>query len=390
MPEKNETLSSRPFFDEVSIESILKDVKEILRSGLLAESSPGSRSPNVKKFEEMFAEYVGTKEAIAVSCGTAAIEIPLRYFDIKGKEVIVPTNTFIASANAVLYAGGKPVLADIKRETLCIDPDDAQSRITSKTRGIMVVHIAGLVCPEIHEIREICEDHGLFLIEDAAHAHGATIDGKKAGSLGDVGSFSFFPTKVMTTCEGGMITTDDKDLARMARRMRNHGRDEKTGLVVTLGYNWLMDEIGAVIGIHQLEQLEKFVQKRNAIAKKYDRGLQEIEGVEPVFTPSNIRHSYYKYPVYLDEGIDPSRLAQFLKSEHSINIGNIYYPPCHLQPLYKEMFGYMGGELPVSEQVLERVITLPMHVQITDSEINRVLKGLKTGIHKLIGNPVKI
>lgn len=378
----SEIPAARPFFDESSIESILKDAKEILTSGLLAESSPGAKSPNVKKFEEMFAEYVGTKEAIAVSCGTAAVEIPLRHFNIKGKEVIVPTNTFIASANAVLYAGGKPVLADIKRETLCIDPDDAQSRITSKTRGIMVVHIAGLVCPEIHKLREICQDHGLFLIEDAAHAHGATIDGKKAGSLGDVGSFSFFPTKVMTTCEGGMITTDDQDLTRIARRMRNHGRHEKTGLVVTLGYNWLMDEIGAVIGIHQLEQLEKFVEKRNDIAKKYDKGLQEIEGAEPIFTPSNIRNSYYKYPVYLDERIDPSRLTSFLKSEHHISVGNIYYPPCHLMPLYKKMFGYKGGELPVSEQVLKRVITLPMHVQITDSEINHVLEGLRAGIEK--------
>jgi len=169
----------------------------------------------------------------------------------------------------------------------------------------------------------------------------------------------------------------------MARRMRNHGRDEKTGLVVTLGYNWLMDEIGAVIGIHQLEQLEKFVEKRNDIAKKYNKGLQEIEGVEPVLTPLNIRNSYYKYPAYLDEGIDPSRLIQFLKSEYHISVGNIYYPPCHLMPLYREMFGYKGGELPISEQMLKRVIALPMHVNIIDMEINRVLKGLAAGVNAL-------
>ncbi len=382
MSEENTIPSAKPFFDEFSIENILRDIKEILKSGILAEASPGAKSPNVQKFEKMFAEYVGTKEAIAVSCGTAALEIPLRYFDVNGGEVIVPTNTFIASANAVLYSGGKPILADIKKETLCIDPDDAQKRITSKTRGIMVVHVGGLVCPQIRELREICQDHDLFLIEDAAHAHGATIDGKKAGNLGDVGSFSFFPTKVMTTCEGGMITTDDQEFASNARRMRNHGRDEKTGLVVTLGYNWLMDEIRAVIGIHQLEQIEKFVEKRNEIAKRYNKGLQEIEGAEPVFTPSNIRNSYYKYPVYVSDGIDPSRLTQFLKSEYHVDIGNIYYPPCHLMPLYKEMFRYRGGELPVSEHVLKRVITLPMHVQMTDSEITRVLKGLAAGIEE--------
>ena len=380
----SEIRSAGPFFDKPSIENILKDVREILKSGLLAESSPGSRSPYVKKFEEKFAEYVGTKEAIAVSCGTAAVEIPLRYFGIKGREVIVPTNTFIASSNAVIFAGGKPVLADMKKETLCIDPNDVQSRITSKTCGIIVVHIAGLVCPEIDALREICQDNGLFLIEDAAHAHRATIDGKKAGSLGDLGSFSFFPTKVMTTCEGGIITTDDQDLARIARRMRNHRRHEKTGLVVTLGYNWLMDEIRAVIGINQLKQLEDFVEKRNDIAEKYSKGLEKIAGVEPIVTPSNIRSSYYKYPVYLDERIDPSRLTSFLKSMHHISVGSVYYPPCHLMPLYKQMFGYKGGELPVSEQVLKKVITLPMHVQVTDSEITRVLEGLAAGIEEQI------
>jgi dTDP-4-amino-4,6-dideoxygalactose transaminase len=383
MSKKNEIPSAKPVFDESSIESILSDIREILKSGLLAESAPGAKSPHVKNFEKMFAEYVDTKEAIAVSCGTAALEIPLRHFGIKGGEVIVPTNTFIASANAVLYAGGKPVLADIDAKTLCIDPNDAQNRINSKTRGIIVVHIGGLVCPQIRELQEICEDHRLFLIEDAAHAQGAAIDGKKAGSLGDVGSFSFFPTKVMTTCEGGMITTDNLDLARQARRMRNHGRDEKTGLVVTLGYNWLMDEIRAVIGINQLRQLERFVERRNEIAKKYNEGLEKMECVEPVFTPSNIRNSYYKYPVYLDEEIDVSKLTQFLRREHHISLGNIYYPPCHLMPLYKEMFGYKGGELPVSEQVLKRVITLPMHVQLSDTEISRVLDGLAKGLESL-------
>lgn len=375
-----EIRSARPFFDESSIDGIVEDIKEILRSGMLAESSPGSESRHVRKFEEMFAEYLGTKEAIAVSCGTAALEIPLRHFDVRGKEVIVPTNTFIASPNAVLHSGGKPVLADIKRETLCINPEDAQSRMTSKTCGIIVVHIGGLVCPQIRELREICEDHGLFLIEDAAHAHGAAIDGRKAGSLCDVGSFSFFPTKVMTTCEGGMITTNDGTLAKMARKMRNHGRDEKTGLAVTLGYNWLMDEIRAVIGIHQLEQLDKFVEKRNAIAEKYAKGLKGIEGVGPVLTPSNIRNSYYKYPVYLEKGIDPSRLALFLKSERRISVGNVYYPPCHLMPLYKEMFGYRGGELPVSEQVLKSVIALPMHYQMTEPDVDSVLEGLAAGL----------
>lgn len=374
MSEMNEIKSARPFFDETSMNLITEDIKKILRSGIL------QLGPYTKKFEEMFSAYIGTKEAIAVSCCTAAIEIALRFYNIKDKEVIVPTNTFIASANAVIYAGGKPVLADIKKETLCIDPNNVLNRITPKTSGIIVVHLAGMVCPEINQLKEICQDHGLFILEDAAHAHGATIDGKKAGNLGDVGCFSFYPTKVMTTGEGGIITTNDPDLARNARRMRNHGREEGTGLAVTLGYNWLMDEIKAAMGIRQLEQLDKFIEKRNKIARKYDAGLKNIEGVEPISPPENVGHSYYKYPIYLEEEIDAVKLAELLKSKYGINVGNIYYPPCHLQPVYKRIFGYKGGELPVSERVLRKVIALPMHLQITESEINRVLNGLANSV----------
>lgn len=363
-----------PVFDRKSVNGILKDIKKILRTGIL------EGGPYVKKFEEMFSEYTDTTEAVAVSCGTAALEIALRFFNVKDKEVIVPTNTFIASPNAVIFAGGKPILADIRRETLCIDPDDISRKITPRTCGIIVVHIAGLVCPEIYQIKKICEDHNLFLIEDASHAHGATIDGKKAGGIGDVGCFSLYPTKVMTTCEGGIIVTNNSDLARDAKRMRNHGRDEKTGLSVMLGYNWLMDEIRAAIGVHQLEQLDQFIEKRNEIAREYNAGLRRIKRVKSFFTPTNIRHSYYKYPVLLDERIDTTRLVELLRSKYRINVGNIYYPPCHLQPIYKKIFGYKGGELPISEKVLKKVITLPMHYKITKSEINRVLNGLKKAV----------
>lgn len=376
MQKEKEIVSARPFFDNAAIRNILADVKKTLKSGLLTEG------PYVKKFEEEFARYVGTKEAVAVNSGTCSLEIAFRYFGIRGGEVIVPTNTFIASGNTVLFAGGKPVLADIKEETLCIDPDDAQKRITSKTRGIMVVHIAGLVCPEINQLREICHDHKLFLMEDAAHAHGAMIDGKKAGSLGDVGSFSFFPTKVMTSCEGGMITTDDHKLAHMARVIRAHGMDKELGQAVRLGYNWRMHELSAVVGLHQLRQLESFIKKRGEIAKKYKIGLKKIDGVKSFFTPSNIRHSYYKFPMYVENEIDPGKLAAFLKSDFHISTGNIYYPPCHLHPLYKELFKYKEGDLPVSERVLKRVIALPMHVLLTTSDVDRVLKALRISVEK--------
>lgn len=376
MTEEKVIVTARPFFDDEKIRSILSDIKTALKSGILTEG------PYTKKFEEAFAAYIGTAEAVAMNSGTCTLEFLLRHFGVKSGEVIVPTNSFIASGNAVLFAGGKPVLADIKEETLCIDPDDAQKRITSKTKGIMVVHIAGLVCPEINYLKEICHDHGLFLIEDVAHSPGAMIDGKKAGSLGDGGSFSFFPTKVMTSGEGGMITTDDHKVASIARSMRSHGINKETGLFVRLGYNWCMDELSAIVGLHQLERLESFVKKRQEIAEKYDEGLRKISGVKPFFVPSNIRHIYWKYPVYVDDEIDPVKLAALLKSRFHINTGTAYYPPIHLHPVYREMFGYKEGELPVSERVLKRVIALPMHVQLTELDLNRVLKGLEMSLPK--------
>ena len=199
--------NAKPFFPNEDIDSILNDIKDSLRTGVL------TFGPNVEKLEREFADYVGVKHAIAVNSGTSALEIALRYFELNGGEVIVPTNSFVASANAVIFAGGKPVLADIKKETLCIDPNEIRKKISANTKGVMVVHLAGLIPPEMKEIQEICKENNLFLIEDAAHAPGASIDNKKAGNLGDVGCFSFFPTKPMTTGEGGIITTNDVKLA---------------------------------------------------------------------------------------------------------------------------------------------------------------------------------
>jgi len=368
--------SASPFFDEESIRMILKDVELALRSGHLTDG------PNVKDFEERFAEYVRVKHAIAVNSGTSALEIALRHFELKGREVIVPTNTFVATPNSVLFAGGKPAFADIREDTLCIDPEDVERKISSKTAGIIVVHIAGLICPQMDELTELCEDRGLFLLEDAAHAHGALTDRKKAGALADAGCFSFYPTKVMTTGEGGMITTDDSSLAEDARCMSTHGQDSKR-LMVKLGHNWRMSEVAAIIGKHQLETLEKFVLKRNEIAKHYATALAKIEGISLFKTPANMRHSYYKYPVKLSDNIDREKLASVLEKKFGIETGNVYYPPCHLHPFYKENFGTLEGDLPTAEKVLQRVLCLPMHVGITKKDVRYIAEVLDHSISKL-------
>ena len=328
--------SSFPFFPEESLNSILDEIKLVLKSGRLTDG------PYAQEFERKFAEYNKIKYAVAVNSGTAALEVALRHFKLAGREVIVPTNTFVSTPNSVLFAGGKPVFADMKADTLCIDLDDVRKKLSPKTAGVIVVHIAGLVCPQINEIKELCDEKGLFLLEDAAHAHGAMIDGKMAGTLGDAGCFSFYPTKVMTSCEGGMIITNNSQLAEEARCLRTCGQNAERKAVM-LGHNWRLNEMAAVVGKHQLENLEEFVSKRNEVARWYEEALSNVEGISLFKTPSNIRHSYYKYPVKLADGIDREKLGFLLKEKYGVETGHVYYPPCHLQPFYMETFGTANG-----------------------------------------------
>jgi len=368
--------SAFPYFDEENLQAILRDIETVLKSGALTDGS------HVGNFEKEFADYLGVKYAVAVNSGTAALEIVLRHYGLKGREVIVPTNTFVATPNTVLFAGGKPVFADIREDTLCIDPEDVKRKISSKTAGVVVVHIAGLVCPQMRELRELCEDHGLFLIEDAAHAHGATFDGKKAGSLADAGCFSFYSTKVMTTGEGGMITTDDKRIADVSVCLRSHGQDSRR-MMVMLGHNWRMAEIAAILGRHQLGRIEEFVAKRNQLARRYEARLANVEGLSLFKTPANIRHSFYKFPTRVDDRYDVEKLGLVLKRDYGVETGNVYYPPCHLHPFYMENFGMKEGDLPVSERVLRKVLCLPMHVGLSEDDVDYVSDSVRCAIGKL-------
>ena len=369
--------TTRPYFSEEDIQGISSEVCSILRSGRLI------LGPYTEQFEEQFREYCGVKHAIAVNSCTSALEITMRYFNVKEKEVIVPTNTFIATSNAVIYSGGTPILVDIKPDTLCVDPDELVNKISEKTKGVIVVHLAGLPCPDINKIKIICQEKGLFMIEDAAHAHGAMIDGRKAGSIGNAGCFSFYPTKDLTTCTGGMITTNDDKLADYAISLRHHGVAKDIGIsgdlnrIINLGNDWLMDEISALLGLYQLRALEFNVIRRNEIAKKYAEALAKIKEVKLFVVPDNIRHSYYKYPIILSESINKRKIVEKMKNDFGITLGSAYDPPCHLQPVYQRLFGFKRGMFPVAESILDRVWCLPMYRQITDEEINFVLQSLK-------------
>jgi perosamine synthetase len=367
--------SASPFFDEQSIKGILRDIKGTLEKGLLIDG------PHIDDLEIQFAQYTHVKNAIAVSSGTAALEILLRLYNIVGKEVIVPTNTFVATPTAVLLTGGKIVFADIRDDTLCIDLEEVKKKVTSKTAGVIVVHIAGLICPQINELRRFCHDNSLFLIEDAAHAHGAMIDGQMAGNLCDGGAFSFYPTKLMTTGQGGIITINDSQMAEAAYSIRDHGLNSER-IMFMLGDNWCMSEVTAIIGKYQLAKLESFVLKRNEIADHYQIALKEIDSITTFQVPSNIRHSYYKYPIRIADDVDRDKVSTILKLEFGIDTGNLYYPPCHLHPWYKENFGTREGDFPVSEKVLKKVLCLPMHVGITYETTLYVVEALKASIDK--------
>jgi dTDP-4-amino-4,6-dideoxygalactose transaminase len=376
--EKMKIPSMKPFFNENDIEEISDKIRSILRDGRLILGK------YTNQFEQSFRQYCKVKHAIAVSSCTSALEITLRYFNIKGKSVIVPTNTFIATSNSVIYSGGTLVFADIEADTLCLDPADLINRITPETKGVIVVHIAGLPHPKIEEIQEICKKNKLFLIEDAAHAHGAKINEKITGSFGDAGCFSFYPTKPMTTCTGGMITTNDDNLAEYAISLRHHGVGRDLNNIVNLGYDWLMSEISALLGIYQLKALDDNIERKKEIARNYTNALVKLEEVQVLPIPANIRHSYYKYPVYLSHELDKQKLREVMKSDFGVDLGSVYDPPCHLHPVYKRLFGYHKGMFPIAENASERIFCLPMFPQMTEQEISHVIQSLRKALRSIL------
>jgi perosamine synthetase len=363
----------KPYFAQEDIDTAKTYVQEILQSGML------TLSKYTQQFEQAFAQMSKVSHAVAVNSGTSALEIPLRCLGVKqGDEVVVPTNTFSATAASVFFAGGTPVFADIDASTLCISASSIEAKINDgRTKGVVVVHIGGLVCPEMDVIRDLCEKKGLFLLEDAAHAQGSTWDGAPAGSLGDAGGFSFFPTKVITTGEGGMITTNDADLAAKARILRDQGKESSSSeRIVELGYNWRMNEIAAALGIIQLKRLDEIIDKRNRIARVYDEAFEGMASLTPIRVPSNAKSNYYKYSVLLSRGIDRDQVKQKLKEKGIFCGSEVYWPPLHLQPIYQKLLGTKPGDFPIAEDVGRRMLCPPINAFMTEDDAALVVRSL--------------
>jgi len=367
--------SFKYYFPPRIVQWILKETQELFESGDFI-----TQGKHAEEFEEKFARYIGCKHAVTVASGTAALEIAFRAIVIQGYDVIVPTNTFAATAHAVIHAGGKPVFADIIAD-MNISIDDVRKRMTPRTKVIVPVHVGGLVSPSLYELMELTEQYSVDVVEDAAHAHGSMLNGRKAGTFGLANAFSFFSTKVMTTGEGGMISTNCDEIAERAKLLRDQGKI-RGNLVGTIGYNWRMTEIQAIVGLAQLRLLEEIVEKRHRIAKLYDESLKGIPELQPLEIPKNVRHNYYKYLVFLQKGRDPEILAERLKEKHNVSLaGYVYEVPLHRQPVFKE-YGDVNG-YPVADDLCTRHIALPIYPQMTEDEAKYVVESLKQSLHGL-------
>ena len=339
-----------------------KAVLEVLDSGILAQG------PRVAAFESAFAELCGVKHAVAVSSGTTALHLALLAHDIgPGDEVITSPFTFIASANAALCVGAVPVFVDIDACTFNLDARQIEAAITGHTKAILPVHLYGLCC-DMYAIMDIAERHGLVVIEDACQAHAAAYKGKRAGSFG-TGTFSLYPTKNMTSAEGGMITSNDDSVAEKCRVIRNHGMRRRY-YHDELGYNFRMTDVHAAIGNAQLAKLEGFNRKRAHNAAYYD---QHLQGVTAPFVPQGCKHVYHQYTIRVPDGRRDA-LREYLTARE---IGSeIYYPlPIHKQDFYMEKFG--GAQaLPQTETAAGEVLSIPVHPWLSQADLERVVDSI--------------
>lgn len=360
-----------PHFDTIDRERIHREVDNILDSAL-------SMGPNVIAFQEEFAKQMNVRHAIAMNSCSSALESALLVHQIKGKEVIIPSQTFVATGMAVHLSGGQPVFAEISPNTLCLDLDDVKSKVTKNTAGIILVHMTGIITPDIKAFKNFCKESNLFLIEDAAHAPGAILSGEYAGTIGDVGCFSFFPSKVMTSGEGGMLVTNNDEIARFARSYQNRGRDMSSIVEIynMPGRNVRMTEMSALLGRIQLEKLDDFLKKRRALAKIYQKELFGVDGIN-VLIPEDLKSSsFWKVPIILNSDIDRSVLTEHMQL-NGISVDWAYNPPLHLQPVFVDLYQTFEGQLPITESSLASHICLPCHPRMEEKDALYVAQVLK-------------
>jgi UDP-4-amino-4,6-dideoxy-N-acetyl-beta-L-altrosamine transaminase len=365
-------------------EDDIRAVNEVLRSEWL------TTGPKVPEFERSICDYCRCTNAVAVNSGTSALDIAIQSLELpKGTEVITTPFTFAATSNALLYNGLVPVYADISKDTRNIDPTDIRKKITDKTGAILFVDYAGQPC-DISDLREICNEQDLFMIEDACHALGAEYQGKKIGSLADMTIFSFHPVKLITTGEGGMVTTNDPGRAETLRLLRSHGIDKtmhslsETGAswaydMVTLGRNYRMTDIQAALGISQARKIDAFVQKRTKLSQLYLELLQDIPHIEIPGTRGNVTSAWHLFTILLN-GIRRDAVFSYLKSH---NVGaNLHYIPTYHFSYYQEHYPQNPSHFPVTEDVFRNILTLPMYPGLREDDVVVIVETLEKAVQQ--------
>jgi UDP-4-amino-4,6-dideoxy-N-acetyl-beta-L-altrosamine transaminase len=364
----------------------IEAVTETLKSDYL------TTGPKIKEFEDKFADYVDAKYAVAIANGTAALHAANCAAGInEGDEVITTPITFAASSNSVLYQDAIPVFADIDAKTYNIDPESIKEKITEKTKAIITVHYTGQPC-EMDKIKEIANENDLIIIEDGAHAVGATYKDQKIGSIGDMTTFSFHPVKNMTTGEGGMITTDSKELYDKLMKFRTHGitKDESEYINASdgpwyheqqeLGYNYRITDIQAALGITQLKKLDEFLARRREIVNRYNQEFKEIDGLIIPEQLENTNSAWHIYVLQLELEKLTAERKEIFNTLREKNLGvNVHYIPVYFHPYYQSL-GYEKGICPKAESLYERIITIPLYPKMTDQQVDEVIKRIQSTI----------
>jgi perosamine synthetase len=347
-------------------------VLQALRSGVLG------LGPAADQFELLCAAVAGTRFAVAVSSGTAALHLIATSLGIgPGDEVLVPSFTFAASVNAILYVGAKPVFCDIEPDTFNVDPAEIPAKRTSRTTALMVVDVFGHPA-DWDAIDDVAK--GLAVIDDSCEAIGSEYRGRPAGGFGNAGCFAFYPNKQITTGEGGMIVTDDDRVASLCRSLRNQGRGAMGAWLEheRLGFNYRLDEMSAALGVSQVDRLDEVVAKRSRVAKLYTERLSGLEEVRPPTVRSDVALSWFVYVVTVEPSIDRDRLIESLAADGIPS--RAYFTPLHLQPYIEERFHTRPGDLPITESIAQHTLALPFHNNVTEEQVDRVVAGLEKAI----------
>ena len=327
----------------------------------------------VKKFEQEFANYIGTKFAIAVNSATSGLQLSLASLGIYDGEVITTPFTYAATSNVIVHQNAKPVFVDVDKTTYNIDPDKIEKAITKKTRAIMPIHYGGQ-CSEMEEISEIAKKHDLFVIEDAAPAIGATHKQRRAGTFGIISAFSFFPDKNLTTGEGGMVVTSDPELADKCEELRKNGASSRYHHT-SIGWNFKMPDPNAALGLSQLKRIESIIATKNKIAKYYQVSLEKINEIQPPIVKEYNRHTFMLYSILTKDLKQREEIKNAL-ADKGIE-SRINFPSVHLQPIYKQMFGFQSGSFPISENLSDRILGLPIFFSMKEEQQDQIVNVIR-------------